>query len=144
MNDAEKKFVQTLEEGIGSLSQEDREKVFRSCAINCVKDYVLTEQRRKFEECNGDMDLMYSNYPDNEYCFTRIIEKGHIYEMGYPRCLCYMYESGFVKSDVYCECSRQSVIYVLKELFPNKAIEVETVQTVLGGADQCVFRITVA
>ena len=103
----------------------------------------MAEQRRMFEECHGDMDLMFSKYEDTEYVFRRVIEKGHIYEMGYPKCLCYMYESGFAKSSVHCECSKQSLKYVLEELFPDKKMKYEIIQTVLAGADKCVFRITV-
>lgn len=142
MNEAQKQFFQAMEEGITNLPQEQKEQIFRPCAEKCAKEYVLEQQRKIFAECNGDMDTFYSR-PDTEYLFTKVIEQGHIYEMGYPGCLCYMYESGFAKSEVICECSRQSIIYILSELLPNKRVTVETVQTVLGGADKCVFRITV-
>lgn len=138
-----KKFYQTLEEGIKSLPAEEQEKLYKSCGMNCAKDFVLKEQKRQFEECHGDLDLQYTKYGHSEYFFAEIIEKGHIYEIGYPRCLCYMFTSGFASSPVHCECSRQSILYVLHELMPDKKIEVETIETVLSGAEKCRFRVVV-
>ncbi|MDO5521755.1 MAG: hypothetical protein Q4G58_14775 [bacterium] len=136
-------YFQTMEENIEKLPKEEQEKIYRTCAINCVKDSVLVEQRKWMKECNGDMDLMYEQHAKSEYYAYRIIERGHIYEIEYPRCLCYMKHAGFAKSEVHCECSRQSILYILNELFPEKSVKVERIQTVLGGADKCVFRIEV-
>ncbi len=45
------------------------------------------------------------------------------------------------KKDVsHCECSRQSILYVLEQLLPDKNISVETIETVLGGAKKCCFK----
>ncbi|MDO5293578.1 MAG: hypothetical protein Q4F05_12620 [bacterium] len=138
-----KAYFQTMEEDVGKLSQKEQAKVFRTCGRNCVKGYVLPELRKWLEQSNGDMDLMYEQHADSEYSFYRVIEKGHVYEMGYPKCLCYMYELGFANSEVHCECSRQSIIYALQELFPHKKFQVTTMHTVLGGAKECRFRIEV-
>lgn len=43
----------------------------------------------------------------------------------------------------HCECSRQSVLYILETLLPERAVTVETLETVLGGAEKCRFRVTV-
>ena len=143
MNDNVIKYFQEIEENISKLPLNEQEIIYRSCAINCVKDSVLMEQKRQYEECNGDMDLIYTKYSNTEYYFRRIIEPGHIYEMGYPKCLCYLYDTGLLKNPVHCECSRQSVLYILQELAPNKKISVEIIDTVLAGAKECTFRITV-
>lgn len=136
-------YFQEIENNISALPLNERESIYRSCAINCVKDSVLAEQRRQYEECNGDMDLIYTKYPNSEFYFRRIIEPGHIYEMGYPKCLCHLYETGLLKNAGHCECSRQSIIYILHELAPNRKISVEIIDTVLSGAKECTFRITV-
>ena len=136
-------FFQTLESGMEKLPQSVRETLYRPCAINCVKNYVLKEQQRQFEECNGNLDLQYEKYGKSEYFFADIIESGHVYEIGYPRCLCPMVESGLATSPVHCECSRQSILYVLHTLMPDKEIHVETMHTVLTGSDECRFRVVV-
>ncbi len=140
-----KSFYQTLESSIGSLPRDIREKIYRPCAISCVKNYVLKEQQRQFEECNGDLDLQYEKYGKSEYFFAEILEKGHIYEIGYPvsECVCPMVMSEFAASSVHCECSRQSMLYVLQTLMPEKNIQVELMHSVLTGAKECRFHVVV-
>ena len=78
-----------------------------------------------------------------EYFFADIIEPGRVYEVGYPRCLCPQVDAGFVDSPAHCECSRQSILYVMEELLPGKDIRVEELETVLSGGRECRFRIIV-
>ena len=138
-----KAFYSELEKSIAALPQRLREEVYLPCAVNCVKSYVLKEQQRQFDECNHNLDLQYERYGRSEYFYADIIERGHIYEIGYPRCLCPMVESGFAGLPTHCECSRQSMLYVLNTLMPDRAITVETIHTVLTGATECRFRVTV-
>ena len=136
-------FYRILEETIGKLPADVREKLYRPSAVNCVKDVVLTELRRQFEECGCDLDRQYVKYNRSEYFFADIVEPGRVYEIGYPRCLCPQVEAGFVNAPTHCECSRQSILYVYGELIPDKTVRVETLRTVLAGDSECRFRVTV-
>ena len=91
---------------------------YRTKAIKCVKDTVLPVQMQWFQDC------------------------GHIYEMGYPKCVCEEALAGG-KDASFCECSRQSMIYVLENMMPEKHIEVEIIETVLSGAEKCRFKVTI-
>ena len=136
-------FYRILEETIGKLPADVREKLYRPSAVNCVKDVVLTELRRQFEECGCDLDRQYAKYNRSEYFFADIVEPGRVYEIGYPRCLCPQVEAGFVNAPTHCECSRQSILYVYGQLIPDKTVRVETLRTVLAGDSECRFRVTV-
>ena len=136
-------FYRILEETIGKLPADVRETLYRPSAVNCVKDVVLTELRRQFEECGCDLDRQYAKYNRSEYFFADIVEPGRVYEIGYPRCLCPQVEAGFVNAPTHCECSRQSILYVYGELIPDKTVRVETLRTVLAGDSECRFRVTV-
>lgn len=136
-------FYRILEENIGKLPADERGALYRPSAINCVKDVVLTELRRQFEECGCDLDRQYAKYGRSEYFFADVVEPERVYEMGYPRCLCPQVDAGFVQAPSHCECSRQSILYVLQELLPHKTIEVEILETVLSGAEKCRFRVVV-
>lgn len=136
-------FYQTLEESIGRLPAEVRARLYRPCAEACVRDGVLVELRRQFEECGCDLDRQYAKYGRTSFFFADVIEPGRVYEMGYPRCLCPQVEAGFVAAPTHCECSRQSILYVLETLLPGREIEVETLETVLAGGTECRFRVTV-
>ena len=142
-DDFSRAFFLTLEEGISRLPKSAREELYRPCATACVKNYVLEMQKKQFADCGGDLDLQYEKYGRSEYFFADIIERGHVYEIGYPRCLCPVVEAGFAKAPVHCECSRESILYVLRELLPEKKIQVEPLHTVLSGASECRFRVTV-
>ncbi len=140
-----KEFYQALESGIKELPRDLQAKVYKPCAESCVKHYVLGEQQRQFAECGGSLDAQYERYGRSPYFFADIIEKGHIYEIGYPvsSCVCPMVSAGIAASCVHCECSRQSMLCVLNTLLPEKSIQVELMHSVLTGAKECRFRVTV-
>ena len=116
---------------------------YKSKAKECVDKFVMPEMRRQFEECGCSLDEQYKKYGNTEYFNARIIEPGHVYELGYPKCLCPDVLSGKVHDPSFCECSRQSILYVLHNLVPDKEIAVEILHTVLGGAENCRFKATV-
>ena len=129
-----KSFYRILEEGIAKLPADVRGALYRPCAVDCVKDVVLTELRRQFEECGCDLDRQYTKYGRSEYFFADVIEPGRVYEVGYPRCLCPQVDAGFVDSAAHCECSRQSILYVLEELLPGVLAEVQPYEAQFGHA----------
>ena len=116
---------------------------YREKAVQCVKDTVLPLQRKMFQECGGDLDAQYQKYGTSDGFFANIIQPGRIYEMGYPKCVCPEVLSGAVWDPAHCECSRQSILYILENLLPEKQITVETLETVLTGGSRCRFRVTV-
>lgn len=101
-------------------------------------------QRKQFEECGCCLDEQYKRYGNTEWLFANIIEEGHVYEIWYPACVCPEVKSGQIKDVTHCECSRQSILYIIGNLFPEKNIKVEIIETVLGGAEKCRFKVTVA
>lgn len=138
-----KDYFNNLEKQISLLPIEQQGLVFRRCAENCVKSYVFPLLKQRYEKCGGNLDLFFSEAENTDYSFQKVIEKGRVYEMGYPRCLCFMHENGFAKEKIHCECSRQSILFVMKELFPDIVFSVVILETVLGGADKCTFRVSV-
>lgn len=116
---------------------------YRAEAVKCVNSYVLPEMKRQFEECNHSLDEQYKKYGDTEYFFADIIEPGHVYVIGYPRCVCWKAQSEKDADDNFCECSRQSILYVYENLIPEKKVDVEIIETALMGGSKCRFKVTV-
>ena len=116
---------------------------YRNKPVHCVKNTVLPIQEKQFKECGCSLDEQYKKYGDTEHFFGKVIETGHIYEVGYPKCVCPEVLAGKVNDKAHCECSRQSVLYILQQLLPDKMIAVKTIETVLAGAEKCRFRVTI-
>ena len=85
-------------------------------------------------------DAHYNNRNRDE---GNIIEPYHIYEIGYPRCVCQQAQSEKEADPNFCECSRQSILYVYENLIPDKKVTVETIETALTGGSKCRFRVIV-
>ena len=111
-------------------------------AVACVKDYVLPAQLNLYQSCDGDLDRVYGEGMNGNGYFGKVIEPGHIYELGYEKCTCQNVLSGRITDPDQCNCSRQSILYILGRLEPNSSFEVEILETVLRGAEHCRFRIT--
>jgi hypothetical protein len=113
-------------------------------AVACVKDLVLPAQMELYRSCDGDLDRVYGEAMNGNGYFGSVIEPGHVYELGYETCTCPLALSGKVSDPELCECSRQSILYILGQLEPTATFEVELAETVLRGAERCRFRITKA
>ena len=101
---------------------------YRTKAINCVKDTVLPVIMQWFRESDCDLDIYCQKYGETEFSYAKVI---------CPEALAGGKEASF------CECSRQSMIYVLENMMPEKHIEVEIIETVLSGGEKCRFRVSV-
>lgn len=116
---------------------------YRKKAVSCVKDTVLPVQMAQFRECGCSLDKQYREYGDMEGFSAKIIEQGRRYEVGYPKCVCPEVQDGETEDPAHCECSRQSILYILETLLPGKQVSVEIMETVLDGAQRCRFAVTV-
>lgn len=116
---------------------------YREKAVRCVRETVLPVQTAQFRECGCDLDAQYRKYGDTEGFFAKVLQPGRLYEVGYPKCVCPEVLRGETADAAHCECSRQSVLYILEQLLPEKRITVQTVETVLGGGTYCRFAVTV-
>ena len=62
--------------------------------------------------------------------------------IGYEKCTCPKVLSGQITDPDHCNCTRQSILYILSQQEPDSRFEVEIPETVLRGAEHCRFRIT--
>ena len=121
----------------------ERDLDYREKAVRCVRETVLPVQAAQFRACGCDLDAQYRKYGDTESFFAKVLQPGRLYEVGYPKCVCPEVLGGETADAAHCECSRQSVLYILEQLLPERHITVRTVETVLGGGTCCRFAVTV-
>ena len=114
---------------------------YREEAIECVRDSVLPMQKQLYEKHNGDFDRIFTEEYNNASYMGEVIVPGREYELSYLECTCEKVKSGLRSDPEQCECSRQSVLYVLSQLEPESEFDVRIVDTILRGGDRCTFRI---
>lgn len=132
-----------FEEGMLFLEQNQREVVFCECAKNCVNSGVLSLYQNLYNEVDGDINTFFEKLNDVDGVITQILEVGKKYNLYFEKCTCKLHTEGYVNSPILCECSRQSVIYVMNSLWNNQEIDVEICSTILRGQENCKFSIIV-
>ena len=115
---------------------------YREEAIECVKDHVLQIHKEIYAKYNGDFDRIYTEGYNSKSYKGRVIEPGKVYELSYLECTCPKVKCGLRNHPQQCECSRQSILYILSQLEPDSHFEVRIENTILRGSDRCTFRIT--
>ena len=114
---------------------------YREEAIECVKDRVLPIHQEIYAKYDGDFDRIYSEGYNSKSYKGRVIEPGKVYELSYQECSCPKVKCGLRSDPEQCECSRQSILFILSQLEPDSRFDVRIENTLLRGGDRCTFRI---
>jgi hypothetical protein len=138
-----KEWFAWFEKGIKQVDQKEKEKFFRVCGMHCAETGIIKLYKDIYDKSCSNMDGFFSKFDDMKYIGGRIISPGKTYEITFPECYCDLYTKGYVQTDTICECSRQSILYVLKTLNPELEYDVEKISTVINGDDECCFRVTI-
>ena len=115
---------------------------YREEAIECVKDCVLPIHQQIYAKYGGDFDRIYSEGYNSKSYQGRVIEPGKVYELSYQECSCPKVKCGLRSNPEQCECSRQSILFILSQLEPDSRFDVRIENTILRGGERCTFRIT--
>ena len=115
---------------------------YRKEAIECVKDCVLSIHQQIYAKYDGDFDRIYSEGYNSKSYQGSVIEPGKVYELSYLECSCPKVKCGLRSNPEQCECSRQSILFILSQLEPDSQFDVQIVNTILRGGERCTFRIT--
>ena len=114
---------------------------YKEEAIECVKDHILSIHKQIYVKYDGDFDRIYSEGYNSKSYQGRVIEPGKVYELSYSECSCPKVKCGLRSNPEQCECSRQSILYILSQLEPDSQFDVRIENTILRGGDRCTFRI---
>ena len=72
-----------------------------------------------------------------------IVEKGRVYYLTFLECTCHLCKKGYVTTPLLCECSRQSVIYSMQNLWREQKFNVTLCHSILQGKRDCKIKIEV-
>ena len=135
------KWFYGFNEGLNQLKQEECSRLFYKCAQQCSCDALKYLYRDLFDECNGDLDNFFLRVNEKKDIEGRVIESGKVYELIFTKCGCPLHTQAHIKSNSLCECSRQSMICVFKNLVPQRSFKIECTKSILSGNDNCCHRI---
>ena len=122
-----------FEKGIAKLTAEQREQFFSECGKHCVQC--------GYEKANGDMDVFFSEANELPGVRCETIEKGSVYDLYFMECTCGLHKQGYVSTPLLCECSKQSILYVLQSLWKDRTFQVTICESILRGSLHCRMRI---
>ena len=131
-----------FEAGLETLPQEERGNLLHACAENCLQRGMLAFYRGICKDRDGDIDQFFQALGELEGLDTEIIVPQKEFWLIFHQCTCALHTQGYINSSLLCDCSRQSVLCILKELLPQRRFSVEPEGTILGGAPSCRFHIT--
>ena len=100
------------------------------------KDTIQTMMNAKFEP-----QIFPKNKREISGIEGKVIKSGKVYELIFTKCGCPLYTQTGIKSTNLCECSRQSMICVFKNLFPQRTLKIECMESILAGNEKCCHRI---
>lgn len=130
-----------LDRALDALDAESRAKIFTECGKACADSFILGVYREAFDVSTSLADFaekVHARLP----AITITLIRDDVVEVSYPRCYCEFVTEGYIRQPGFCECSRRSLIYNWETLLGPGSVTVEALKTVLGGNDECRFRVT--
>ena len=127
--------------GMARLNEEQRSAVFSECGRACAAPEILPLYRRLLAAA-PDADAFFRAVDAGvEGVAVDAVEPGASYDFLYARCCCPLHTDGGVDDPLLCECSRESLLWLMRSLFPERRPRVEMLESVLAGDGQCRLRV---
>lgn len=141
MSDFIKEWFQWFEEGISN--NKDNDTFFGVCGKRCANTGVIHVYEELYKQSDYDLNIFFERLNEINGLGGKIIKPDKEYEILFKGCLCDLYTNGYIKTDVICECSRHSLNHIFKKLLVDKNIKIMKIETILGGAALCCFKIII-
>lgn len=126
-----------FEKGIAKLTTGQREQFFSECGKHCVQCGTLQVYKELYEKANGNIDAFFSEANELPGVRCETIKKGSVYDLYFMECTCELYKHGYVSTPLLCECSKQSILYVLQSLWKDRTFQVTICESILRGSLHC-------
>ena len=111
------------------------------CGRNCVQCGTLQVYKDLFEQAAGNLDRFFAIADEQPGVRCETVEKDAVYNLYFLECTCELHKRGYVSTPLLCECSRQSIIYVLQSLWKDRTFQVTICESILRGSQHCKMRI---
>lgn len=143
MSDFYENWFKGWEEALDSMPKAEQSKMLGACGKACSDSY----SKERFEKAWNSTKVIHLFFEELKQYFDEFnyveIERDKKYEIRYSDCYCDLYRNGYVKTGNLCECSRQSMLYNLSSLWPEKEVKVELLDSIIRGGKQCILHVTI-
>ena len=136
-----KNWFNALDKGLDKMSEQECSRLFSECSSQCAKDALKYLYRDLFDDCEGNLDEFFSRLREIDGVDGFVVQKYSVYEIIFKSCGCDLHTEANINSSRLCECSRQSILWIMKHLAPNQSFYIEKEETILSGGAQCRFLI---
>ena len=92
-------------------------------------------------KAGGDLDVFFLQANELPGVKAEIVEKDSLYHLYFMECTCGLFRRGYVSTPLLCECSRQSILYVLHSLWKDRRFRVTICGSILRGSPCCKMKI---
>lgn len=138
-----KHWFQGFDHALDLLNEQERITMLRECGKGCCESYprqIFIDSYAHSCSVDDFFHRLARRFAEMEII---TVELNREYQIAYRFCACDLIKNGFIKNPLFCECSRQSMLYNLESSLGKDRANVDMIQTLLGGADCCLFHIKI-
>lgn len=130
-----------LTQGLEELEPASRTKVLLACGKACAAPEILPIYQKILARSETPDAFFQTVNNEMEGMSVRTIQPGCEYDFCYPNCYCPLHADCECTNPILCECSRESLAWVMRSLFPDSLPQVELLNSILRGDPVCRLRV---
>ncbi|MDF2473470.1 MAG: hypothetical protein K0R21_1252 [Anaerocolumna sp.] len=139
---AQGKYIKNiLMELNATQGEEVSKKVMRPCGYYCITKSTLEKANKLYKDAKHNIENFLELLNTNDLAGGNLYSDNGDIMVVYNQCYCGIPKATKDMPVNYCECSVGWVECLFKSVF-DKDVIVEKVQTIIGGSDRCVFRVS--
>ena len=96
----------------------------KAIAVSGLKGHADLSNLKRWmpavQQAAGDLDRFFAIADEQPGVRCETVEKDAVYNLYFLECTCGLHKQGYVSTPMLCECSRQSILYVLHSLWKDR------------------------
>jgi len=129
-----------FEESLININENDKNTILKYCGKACSESYTKDIYINVYKNSQNLNDFVNKLKERFSEMTIDLVNKNEI-NIIYHYCACDLVKKGYIKSSVFCECSRQSLLYNWETILGINNVEIKIIHSILGGENTCLFNI---
>lgn len=131
-----------FEKSLASMDSDNRKLLLHNCGNECSNSFskrIYMNGKHLSDDIAQFLEYLKNHF--REIDFQLIDDKTII--LNYTFCACDFVKMELIKSPLFCECSRQSLLSNWESVYGEGVIKVDLLQSILDGSPTCKFKISI-